>query len=142
MHLLVFHELNRLRVTNEWPIENILPEKTVLLTKTDSPRKGRFDFLVQTRNKSIGLEVLTRPSQGKLRQKLAFAREVDEFVFVLPKHSMEFYKKRKNNELSSRARPNFFGKEFKSPKLSAWIVDVSEGKILKKGVFSKVFNTE
>jgi len=141
MHLLVFHELNRLRVTHEWPIEKILPEKTVLLTKNGSVRSGRFDFLVQTKDKSIGIEVLTRPSQGKLKQKLAYASEVDEFVFVVPKEALEFYKK-KDHKIPSRVRPSFFGKEFKSPNLKAWIVDLADGRILKKSVFSKVFNTK
>ncbi len=142
MHLLVFHELNRMRVNHEMQIQQILPEKTVLLTKNGSARPGRFDFLVQTKDKSIGIEVLTRPSQGKLKEKLAYASEVDEFVFVIPEHSLEFYRKPENNLLKSKARPSFFGKEFTNPKIKAWIVDLANGQILQKSIFSKLFNTK
>jgi hypothetical protein len=142
LHQIVSHELNRLRLTNEWPITAIIPEKSVLLTKNGSPRPGRFDFLVQLRDRTIGFEVLSRPSQGKMRQKLAYASEVDEFVFVLPKESLSLYHKTHSARYRNRVRPNKLGHEFTDPRLSVWVVDIEEGKIVQRGVFSQVFNAQ
>lgn len=73
MHLQVFYELNRMRVQRDPEIVSISPEKTVLVEKNGVEREGKFDFLVQTGQKTIGIEVLTRPSQGKLKEKLVYA---------------------------------------------------------------------
>jgi len=139
---MVFHELNRQRVNN--PPEHIAihPEKTVLLEKHGVERKGRFDFLVQTKDKTIGIEVLTRPSQGKMKEKLAYANEVDEFIFVIPSQSMGLYRKHKTNGLKSIAHKKFLDKEFNEPKLRVWMIDCSQGKIEEKGPFSKIFEVQ
>jgi hypothetical protein len=139
MHLVVFHELNKMRVNKQPEIFGILPEKTVLLEKHGSEREGRFDFLVQAKNKTIGIEVLTRPSQGKLKAKLPYAKEVDEFVFVLPHDGLEFYRRKKLNGFKRVAPKKFLSKEFADPKLQVWLLDYKQGLISEKGKFSEIF---
>ena len=136
---LVFHELNRMRFQEPGRITSICPEKTVLLEKKGKEREGRFDFLVQGNKKNLGIEVLQRPSQGKMREKLAYAKEVDEFVFVLPKESLGLYKKTKTNGIKRIAHKKYLSKEFSNPKLKVWLVDCANGKIAEKGPFGKVF---
>jgi hypothetical protein len=142
LHLLVFHELHKMRIKKDPEIVSITPEKTVLLEKKGQERAGRFDFLVQAKDRIIGIEVLTRPSKGKLRQKLAYASEVDEFIFVLPETSLGLYRKKNLNGYKRLAPKNFLGKEFNNPKLKIWLVDCQHGRITEKGKFEKVFETE
>lgn len=142
MHLAVFHELQRMRVNKNPELLEISPEKTVLLEKQGKERQGRFDFLVQAKGRAIGIEVLTRPSKGKLKAKLPYASEVDEFIFVLPHDSMEFYRKRKMNGFKRAAPKKFLSSEFSSPKLQAWLLDYSNGKIAEKGAFSRLFEVK
>ncbi len=142
MHLLVFHELNRMRILRQPEILSIAPEKTVLLEKKGREREGRFDFLVQGKAKTIGVEVLTRPSQGKMREKLAYAKEVDEFIFAIPEDSMGFYRKRDSNGLKRLVGKKFFGKEFKDAKLKVWLLDCGQGKVVEKGLFYKIFEVK
>jgi len=142
MHLLVFHELNRMRVKGQEKIISIQPEKTVLLEKDGVERQGRFDFLVLAKDKTLGIEVLTRPSQGKLREKLAYAKEVDQFVFALPENSLGLYRKKKANGLKRIAPKKFLSKEFSDQKLQAWLVDCRQGKITEKGSFEKIFEVK
>jgi hypothetical protein len=139
MHLVVFNELNRMRAQKQPEIIAITPEKTVLLEKNGMERQGRFDFLVRTSGKAIGVEVLSRPSHGKLRQKLAYSREVDEFIFAIPADSMEFYRKRKLNGFKRVAHKKFLGREFSDPKLKVWLVDCRQGMVTEKASFSKIF---
>jgi len=141
MHLMVFHELNRMRVQNNPEIVSIAPEKSVLMAKNGVEREGKFDFLVQTSQKDIGVEILTRPSQGKMKEKLAYAREVDEFIFVLPNDSMGLYQKKKKNGLKSIVSKKFLEAMFSNPKLKVWLLDYRKG-ILKKGLFETVFNVK
>lgn len=142
MHLLVFHELNRLRVNHLWPIQTIWAEKSVLLSKNGSPRPGRFDFLVETPHKTIGIEVLTRPSPGKLRQKMVYSSEVDEFVFVLPKNSLSNYSKSDKKIAKPIGRTHSLGRQFSVPSLKAWIVDLENGCFVAKTQFDKIFNAQ
>ncbi len=142
MHLLVFHELNKMRCKRQPEILNISPEKTVLLEKHGRDLEGRFDFLVQAKGKTIGVEVLTRPSQGKMKEKLAYANEVDEFVLVLPHDSLGFYKKKKPNGLKRIVGKKFLEKDFADPKLKVWLLDCRQGRIAEKGSFSKIFDVK
>lgn len=139
MHLLVFHELNRMRVQRQPEIRAISPEKTVLLEKNGRERQGRFDFLVDASGKMIGVEVLTRPSRGKLREKLAYAKEVDEFVFALPESCLGLYRKKSLNGLKRIAPKKELGPEFSDPKLRVWLLDCRQGRVSEKGCFSEVF---
>jgi len=142
MHLLVFNELNRLRVKRQPEIVSITPEKSVLLEKNGREREGRFDFLVRAKDKTIGVEVLTRPSQGKLKEKLAYAQEVDEFVFALPSDSLGLYRKKKLNGFKRLAPKKFLGKEFLDRKLKVWLLDCRQGLVSEKGPFFKIFDVK
>lgn len=142
MHLVVLHELHRMRVQRQPQILSIAPEKTVLLEKRGTEREGRFDFLVQTKNRSIGVEVLTRPTQGKMKEKLPYANEVDEFIFVLPSDALSFYRKKKMNGFRRVAPKKFLSHEFASPKLRAWLLDCGKGAIVEKGPFYRVFEVK
>ena len=142
MHLLVFHELSRMRVNQQPEIISISPEKTVLLAKNSRERPGRFDFLVREKEKTIGIEVLTRPSKGKMREKLAYANEVDEFIFALPENSLEFYRKKAQNGIRRVINKNFLPKEFSDQKLGVWLVDCRKGMVTEKGPFGKLFEVK
>ena len=142
MHLYTKHELHRMHILNKLRIERIIPEQDVLLDKEKrkTPFLGRYDFLVETRNnKFIGIEVLSRPTRGKLKEKLAYAKYVDEFIFVLPENSMEFYRKPKTKIFHRHARPSFLGKEFSSPTLYVWLIDLRKG-FVEKGRLDRIFN--
>ena len=142
MHLLVFHELNKMRVRKQPEILSISPEKTVLLEKHGRKRQGRFDFLVRAKGKTIGIEVLTRPSQGKLKEKLAYEREVDEFIFAVPIDALDFYRKKRMNGFKRIVGKRFLGKEFNNPKLRVWLLDCRQGMVKEKGSFSKIFDVK
>jgi len=142
MHSLVFHELQRQRINKSPEILSIIPEKTVLLEKKGAEREGRFDFLVEAKGKTIGFEVLTRPSQGKLKQKLAYANEVDEFVFALPHDSMGLYRKTELNGFKRIGRKKFLSKEFSNPKLKVWLLDCKNRAVLEKGFFPEIFSVK
>lgn len=141
MHLYVLHEFQKMRVNKQSVFEQIFFEKSVLLEKNGKQRHGSFDFLIKSSGKLTGFEVLTRPTQGKLKEKLAYAELVDEFVFVLPKNFLNFYKKPVAKIFHKKAKLNFFEKEFNNPKLSAWLLDFETGKF-EKTKFGKAFNVE
>jgi hypothetical protein len=144
-HLATLHELYKSSLLKETEISKVVPEQTVLLEplRGNSIRKGRFDFLVLDKNgKTIGIEVLSRPSQGKMKQKLSYAKEVDEFVFVLPTHSFELYRKKPRNGFKLQGRKRFFSTAFSASTLQAWLVDPSNGTIVEKGRFSQLFNAK
>jgi len=142
MHLLVLHELNKMHVNQHFNIEKIFPEKTVLLEKRGRERLGRFDFLVRTKDKTIGIEVLSRPTKGKLREKLPYAESVDEFIFVLPENSLLLYRKPFKRLMHEQARSLSFPNEFNSEKLQAWLITMPQGQFTEKKRFSKVFNVK
>ncbi|MFH1663999.1 MAG: hypothetical protein ABH986_04305 [archaeon] len=135
-----------MHVINELEIKKICPEQSVLIhSKTNScdSNQGRFDFLVETKqNKLIGIEVLTRPTKGKMKSKLRYASEADEFIFVIPFNSMEFYRKPTQKVFHKKAKLKFFGKEFSDKNLFAWLLDLHNGKFTEKKEFSKVFNVK
>lgn len=124
----------------------VKPEQTVILEplrENGVERKGRFDFLAETgRHETIGFEVLTRPSKGKMKKKLAYSNEVQKFVFVLPASSLLFYRKPKSKVFIKKAKLHYLPKEFNSAKLYAWILDLKEKRFTEKGQFSKVFNVK
>ncbi|MCX6799344.1 MAG: hypothetical protein NTW59_04605 [Candidatus Diapherotrites archaeon] len=142
MHLIVFHELQKMRANRQPEILSILPEKTVLLEKNGSEREGRFDFLVRAADKTIGVEVLTRPSQGKMKAKLPYANEVDEFVFAIPSDAMDFYRKKNLNGFKRMAPKRFLSREFADEKLKVWLLDCAEGRVAEKGGFGEIFEVE
>lgn len=132
-------------LSKELDVKKIVPEQTVLLEPLhgNSPRKGRFDFWVLTRaGKTLGFEILSRPSHGKMKQKLSYAKETDEFVFVLPSTAFEFYRKNQRHGFLVHARKIFFSSEFSFPWLQVWLVNPKSGKIEQKSVFSRIFNTK
>ena len=144
-HLATLHELYKSNLLKEAEILKVVPEQTVLLEPLhgNSIRKGRFDFLVLNKNgKTIGIEVLTRPSRGKMRKKLSYAKEVDEFVFVLPIGSFEPYRKKPRNGFKLQGKKPFFSPEFSIPTLQAWLVDPQSGTIVQKDRFSRLFNAK
>ena len=140
MHLVVFHELNKISLSDR-KIEEICPEKTVLLEKRGKECVGRFDFLVREKDKTVGIEVLGRPTKGKMKQKLAYAESVDEFIFAIPENSLELYRKHKKL-MHEQARPSFFPEEFNNKKLKTWLIDLPRGKISEKGCINKFFNVK
>ncbi len=142
MHLLVLHELHRMRASRQPEIVSIVPEKTVLLEKHGSLREGRFDFLVQTKDKTIGIEVMTRPSQGKLRSKLPYANQVDEFIFVLPHDALAFYRRKKLNGFKRLVPKKFLDSKFADKKLRVWLLDCKQGEVVEKGTFRRIFDVE
>lgn len=142
MYLYTQTELHKMHVKNEKPVSRIVPEQSVLIEKRSRKREGRYDFFVETeKGKTLGIEVLTRPTQGKMKEKLAYAKNVDEFVFVVPHNSLNFYRKPKAEPIKRTVRLKSLGREFSSPKLSAWLFDPRKG-IVEKGSFSKLFNVE
>ena len=144
MHLYTFNEFNKMHLTQELELKKICPEQTVLIhskNNSDLCNEGRFDFLVETKkNKLIGVEVLTRPSKGKMKNKLRYAKEADEFIFVLPFNSMEFYRKPTKKVFHKKVKLKFFGKEFSNKNLFVWLLDLNKGKFTEKTFFNKVFN--
>jgi len=145
MHLYTFNELHKMHFNKKIELKKICPEQTVLIhskTNSDLCNEGRFDFLVETKkNKAIGIEVLTRPTKGKMKNKLRYAKEADYFVFVLPYNSMEFYRKQKK-VFHKKAKLKFFGKEFSGKNLFVWLLDLQKGEFTEKKEFSKVFNVK
>ena len=143
MHFLTLHELHKMHANQELNIKKIIPESQVILHKHHSMRKGSFDFLVETLDKKIiGFEVLTRPSAGKLKEKLVYANEVDEFVFVLPYSDLEFYQIPRQKVFHKQIRRSSFQKLFNNKKLSAWMLNISDSHFVLKDKFNKIFNVE
>lgn len=142
MHSLVFKELNKMRLQKNPEILSIVPEKTVIIEKNGVERQGRFDFLVTARDRNIGVEVLTRPSQGKMRQKLAYAKEVDEFIFALPNDALGLYRKKQMNGFKRIAPKKFLGKEFADQKLKVWMLDCKNGLVSEKSAFPGLFEVK
>ena len=134
-----------MHANNVLPIKRIVPEQGVLLESKNScsNREGRFDFLVLTQQgKTIGFEVLSRPSHGKLKEKLSYAREVDEFVFVLPSDALAFYRKTKTKPFKQLARDKFLDNDFCDAKIKAWLLDLKTASFEAKGEICKLFNVK
>lgn len=142
MHELTFQELNKIRIAGHGSVKEISPEKDITISKNGKLREGSFDFLLIIGTKRIGIEILTRPSKGKLKQKLFYADEVDEFIFVLPENSLNFYKILKGRPFNNWKKINYFGKEFSSDFLKVWLLDSENEKFTKKDVFRKIFNVK
>ncbi|MFH1240199.1 MAG: hypothetical protein V1672_03190 [Candidatus Diapherotrites archaeon] len=142
MHELTFQELNKMRISGNGTVKEISPEKEVVFSKNGKPREGSFDFLLVVGNKTIGIEILTRPSKGKLKQKLFYADEVDEFIFVLPENSLNFYKILDGKPFNNWKKINYFGNEFSSDFLKVWLLNTEKGKFVEKGVFKTIFNVK
>ncbi|MDO8428737.1 MAG: hypothetical protein Q7S92_05990 [Candidatus Diapherotrites archaeon] len=137
MHALTFLELKKLNlIASATLIQTI--EEIPLLSETQA---GVYDFYFKANGKTIGMEVLARPSKGKLKQKLFYANYVDEFIFVLPVESFNFYKIQKLAFLS-KVRPSYFSKEFNSEKLFVWLLDLEKKEFIAKNRFNKVFRVD
>lgn len=141
MHLLTLNELQRMRVNGVWPITRLTSEQTVLLNGTNKPKEGKFDFLVETPRKTIGFEVLTRPSKGKMLKKFAYREEVDQFVFVIPHDALLPYHRTTTNH-SWKVRPRYLPSSFGERGLYTWLVDLEKQAIIEKAPFSKMFFVE
>lgn len=146
MHLLVWTELQRMRVNQVWPITRMTQEQTVLLegdhlshrTHTHSNREGRFDFFVETPKKNIGFEVLTRPTKGKILKKMAYMQDVDEFIFVIPHDSLQPYERTPKNH-GWKVRPKYLPEDFGQRGLYVWLVDLDTQQIVAKKHFSALY---
>jgi hypothetical protein len=144
MHLLVWTELQRMRVNQVWPITRMAQEQTVLLEgrRTHSvPREGKFDFFVETPKKTVGFEVLTRPSKGKILKKMAYRSEVDDFVFIIPHDALLPYQRTPRNH-GWKVRPRYLPDMFAQKGLYVWLVDLTAQKITSKGPFTRLYNVE
>ena len=147
MHLLVWTELQRMRVNGVWPIRRMTQEQTVLLdgghlshrTHTHSDREGKFDFYVETQKKTVGFEVLTRPTKGKILKKMAYGKEVDDFVFILPEDALMPYQKTLPIH-GWKVRPKYLPPEFAQKGLFVWLVDLEERRIAAKKPFTAIYN--
>ncbi|MDZ4256649.1 MAG: hypothetical protein U1C71_03510 [archaeon] len=142
MHLLAWTELHRLRVTQTWSITKIRAEQTVILHPTShDQREGKFDFYAETPTKTIGFEVLTRPSKGKLLKKFIYRPEVDEFVFILPNDALSKY--RRKERFGRRVQSHFLlPSQFGERGLFVWLIDLQDRRIVAKEPFFKIYNVD
>lgn len=142
MHRLTLEEIKKQCAGEPMPL--LKPEQTVILEpcgKGGCERKGRFDFLLETKDhETIGFEVLTRPSKGKLKKKLSYAREVQSFVFVMPEGFLNAYRKKQKRPFERIERGREFPPEFGSESLKAWLLDLKAKSFTEKNSFRKVFN--
>lgn len=143
MHLLVWTELQRMRVNQIIPITRMRAEQTVILggPHDSRPREGRYDFWVETPRKTIGFEVLTRPSKGKMVKKIAYRNEVDDFVFAIPHDALRPYQRTEKNH-GWKVRPKFLPAFFAQKGLYAWLVDLEDRRIVAKAPFPRLYNVE
>ena len=131
-----------MHITLELPLSKITAEQEVLMEK-NGLRKGRFDFLAESREgKFIGFEILTRPSKGKLKEKLPYSKEADQFVFVLPSNSLELYRRQEKKIFHRVCREKLLPKEFNNQDLYVWLFNVNDKKFVEKARFNKIFNVE
>lgn len=143
MHVLTLHELNRMRVHKKMPISRVAEEETVILGKKSQNgwKQGSFDFMVHLDNgKRIGVEVLARPTHGKLKRKLAYLPHVDQFVFVIPHLSLEAYFKHARKPYRNRVHERFLDQAFADSRLHVWLLDVKNQAFEAKQPFNKIFN--
>jgi len=144
MHRLALEEIKK--SYSDSPTCLVRPEQTVILEpcrKNGCERKGSFDFLLETANhETVGFEVLTRPSKGKLSRKLSYAKEVQKFVFVIPEGFMQPYRRKAKRPFERIEIGKKFPKQFASESLHAWLLDLKEKRFAEKAEFSKLFNVE
>src|SRR3989338_2358947 len=141
MHLYTRHELNKMHLF-ERRLVNVVAEKATVLRKerAKTPRKGRFDFFVETFDgKRMGVEGLTRPSEGKLKEKLAYAVDVEEFVFVLPDGSLNTHRRPTQKVFHKQDRSTPLSPVFNNLKLRVWLFDVKHHQFTVKDKLNKVF---
>jgi len=139
MHSLTLRELREMHADGGPAACRIEAEKQTVLP---SRRIGSYDFLVKTGSGAIGVEVMTRPTKGKLKEKLRYRHNVDSYVFVLPANSLGLYRKKPKKGFHTRARPRRFPKEFNDSGIRAWLLDAGKEKFTEKGAFAKIFNVE
>ncbi len=144
LHLYTRHELNKMHFF-ERRLVRVVAEKATLLPgdQRHAARKGRFDFFVETFDgKKIGIEVLTRPTEGKLKEKLAYAKDVDEFVFVLPDGSLNTHRKPKGKVFHKQDRSKPLSRVFDRRGLWAWLFDLHDQRFSVKDKFANVYRVE
>jgi len=134
MHLCTLRELE-----HDPEVSAIAQEE---VTSLGNNALGAYDFVADSSGKKIGVEVMTRPTKGKLKEKLRYKENVDQFIFVIPKQRLCFYEKEPFKVFPSKARKKFFPSAFSDPKLLVWVYDMETGKIEKKERFSRAFNVE
>lgn len=137
MHRLTLRELKRMGREKDLVIGSIEEEKHTMLPLK---RVGSYDFLVESGKGPIGIEVMTRPTKGKLKEKLRYKGKVSVFVFVLPSNSLGLYRKTQNHGLPRQARPKFFPCDFRSDEIEVWLLDAASGQFTEKGTFAEIFN--
>ena len=142
MHLYTRHELHKMHFFGR-RLVRLVAEKETALRKDRARRErlGRFDFFAETLDgKTIGFEVLTRPTEGKLKEKLAYAKGVDEFVFVLPEGSLNTHRRPGKKVFHKQDRSTPLAPVFNNLKLFVWLFDLHEHRFTAKDKFFKVFN--
>ncbi|MCX6802215.1 MAG: hypothetical protein NT067_03810 [Candidatus Diapherotrites archaeon] len=137
MHRLTLKELERMGREKDLVIGSIEEEKRTMLPLE---RKGSYDFLVESGKGLIGIEVMTRPTKGKLKEKLRYKGSVDLFVFVLSSNCLGLYRKTQKHGLPCRARPKFFPADFRPDEIMVWLLDATRGQFTEKGAFAEIFN--
>ena len=142
MHEIVLKELESPQAMELFGIKAVLEEAPVQLAKNGSHPMGKFDFLAETKNGFIGFEVLTRPTKGKILEKLAYADTVDRFVFVFPEGSLGLYRKPAQKIFIKQSKLNRLERKFSRENVFVWMLDVYSKKFTKKGRISEVFNVE
>ena len=142
MTLRTIQTLQQWRQSKAFPIHSVKTEQTVVLQSSGREKAGRFDFLIEMENgELVGIEVLSRPTKGKLKAKLAYSEGVDKFVFVLPHDSMELYQNPKKSIYKKNAK-HALGREFNSPKLFVWPFHTHLKQFFQQQSFSKWFNVK
>lgn len=137
MHYLTLKELKKMNSEKTLIINCIEEEKQTVLPRE---RIGAYDFLVGSDKGVIGIEVMTRPTKGKLKEKLRYKNNVGCFVFVLPSNSLGLYRKKPKKGFSRKARPKFFPGEFNDREIRVWLLDAKQEKFTEKGAFAQIFN--
>lgn len=77
-----------------------------------------------------------------MTKKLAYAKEVDEFVFVLPFDSFALYRKQRKKGFPTLGHKHFFSAAFAKPHIKAWLVNEKNREIETKKTFSELFHTK
>jgi len=137
MHSILRKELKKAFSTDK-SVKLIAEEWQVKLNKKQF---GSFDFFVKfIDNKTIGFEVLGRPSLNKLKAKLKYLPFVDKYVFVLPSDSFSFYRKPTQKIFFKEFIPKSFPLIFSNKKIFVWLLDLKNKEVIKKELFSRIFN--
>ncbi len=125
-------------------IKELCPEKLFVEYAVSLPngRKGSYDFLIEHNGTRIGFELMSRPTKGKLKEKLAYLHNVDKYIFVFPMASFELYKRQQINCFTALTRPKFFPEDFSNKKLYVWLCSIDEKRIVTQARFEKIFNVK